>query len=300
MIFFQFWIFRENTLAFFGTFFDRSVETVFFFVSMRTFWGKRVLSEKKISSSSNIGWRSFLYLLRKSPWSYQNCLLRVHRKFLRRIIIEEISFSFPFRTLSEKLSASSHNFLDGFVKTAFYASTRTIWSKQVLPKKIIFSTSLDFGWQTFVYLLWKSLWRCQNYILRFHRNTVMKIILSEKYVFCLSFWAFEQSFSALCRKLSGSFFEAAFHVSKEILSWQIFLENKTFFSTLADIERKDVDFCQTCFSRVVETALYVSMGTFWGKRIFCWRILFILFWILGDKFSSICWGKSEELTEPTF
>ena len=41
-----------------------------FFVSMRTFWGKRVFFGKKILSSLDIGWRTFVCLLRKYRWSY--------------------------------------------------------------------------------------------------------------------------------------------------------------------------------------------------------------------------------------
>ena len=229
-------------------------------------------------------WRDFVFLLRKCAGFIKTAFYVSMGTSLGESIFLK-NFFFEISDIAQKSFRFFSQYFGRVCQNCVKRVRKNKLKQTSFTRKIIFSTSLDFGWQTCVYLLRKSPWSCQNHILRFYRNSVRKFNLSGKYVFCLSFWAFEQSFSALCRKLSRSFFEAAFHVSKEILSWQKFLEKKLFFQHWRTLSEQ-----MSTFVRHVSSALSKLRCTCqWGH--FEATVFFVeMFW----KFVAQCSKKNKQ------
>ena len=133
------------------------------------------------------------------------------------------------------------NFSDGFVKTAYFVSIRTFWSKRFSFKNKIFLIFFGFCVTIFCLLVEKvdGIFKSTFYISTGILWGKMLPLEEMWFLIIVGHWA--KLFPAFCRKNSESFVKTAFHISKKnILLKKSF--GGSFFLSLADNERKTVDF----------------------------------------------------------
>ena len=242
IIFFHFWTLSEKVSAFYRHFFDGLVKTAFC-MCIISFRCKRVFSR----DNSHLLWILGDGILSIS-WERDGGVIKIAfyvslgtlwgKSYFRRKFFPDIfgHWAKKFRLL---LAIFFGRVCQNCVLRVHMNSLRqtSFFSR----KKYFFSSSLDFGWQTFVYLIRKNRWNSRNHILSFRRNNVRKNFPAGKFVFPYH-----------CRPMSKNFQEffvekipAASSKLRSKCQGKHFVEKKCLekkFLSLADIERKIVGF----------------------------------------------------------
>ena len=124
--------------------------------------------------------------------------------------------------------------------------------------EFVFSRLAKFPWQS-----------CEHCILHVNSKFRDEIFLGKKHIFCYFSRTFGEKFSA--------FFELAPQANSEKEIVIIFEHLGKNYSGFLDL-----------FTRVVKTAFYVSMGTFWGKSFVFWEFFLHISWTLSETFLAFC------------
>ena len=122
-IFLSFRKLSEKFSTFWQKFFNKVVKTAFY-VSIRAFWGKKILKKNLIIFGH---WAKTFGLLAKDfRLGFPICNLGVHRNILKRsIFFKKMCIFHQIWTLCKNFSAICQKLFDGVVKTAFCVYRRT-------------------------------------------------------------------------------------------------------------------------------------------------------------------------------
>ena len=192
---------------------------------------------------------------------------------MKDIFLEKKSFDNFFRPWVECFGVLSKICWRG-CKNCFLRAHTNIFFKIFFLKNIVFYFSFWDRERRFFGISSKSFpTRCQNCILPLHRVILMRKTFGWKNlkVFLSEFETFSEIFLAVCWEIFGRFVAIGIYVFIRFLLREKIFVWKFYFFIISDSDRKNIELRQSIFGRVVKTAFYVCIRTFWQKLLSFWE-----------------------------